>query len=184
MTNEPFLKAIKTAIDALDTTLETIVTRTYTVGLVFQGATRTEQRKNEKKANEIVRGLQQLINDKITAEKMDQTLELIRQEPTWQGTTGAAKIAAYFNDRSNIGQVAYLTMLNAAKGTIDKERKISCFINKLSEEPLSAVEWLVFGRSPYLEWFLQYQLQIAYDYSRNLVHSARRTVDSHLPEEF
>ena len=74
-------------------------------------------------------------------------------------------------------------MLNAAKVTFDKERKIARFIDKLQHESVAAIEWLVFGRSPYLEWYLQYQLRVAYDYSRNLIHSARRTVDNHLPKE-
>jgi len=74
--------ACEKVTSAPEITLETIVTRTYTTGLVFQGATRNERRQNEKKANEIILGLQQLINDKITADKMDQTLELIRSPRT------------------------------------------------------------------------------------------------------
>jgi hypothetical protein len=75
-------------------------------------------------------------------------------------------------------------LLNAAKGAIDREKKIATFINRLQQEPSAAIEWLVFGRSPYLEWTLQHQLYIAYDYSRNLIHSARRTVDNYLPEHY
>ncbi len=166
--------------------LTTQVTRTYTTGLRFEGNNRKDRRNNELQANTIVCELQRQIRKKITEEKVDNTLDIFRQQqqPQLQGTKGAAVLAKEWNDRSNLGQVAYLTLLNAAKGAIDKEKKIATFINRLQQEPSAAIEWLVFGRSPYLEWTLQHQLYIAYDYSRNLIHSARRTVDKFLPEHY
>jgi hypothetical protein len=170
--------------------LEQKIKRTYTIGVRLEGKTRKTRRKNELRANTIIKELQQAIRDKITPAKMDKALALVRQasqasqEYSLSGTKEAAKLAAHFKDRSNLGQVAYLTMLNAAKGTIDRERKIKRFCLFLHEEPTAAVEWLVFGRSPHLEWLLQHQLQVAYDYSRNLIHSARRTVDAFIPTEY
>lgn len=168
--------------EQLQTQLERIVKRTYTIGLRFEGATRKERRQNELRANDIVKGLQEAIGDKITPEKMDETLAIVRQDGNLSGAKGAAKLAAYFRDRSNLGQIAYVTMLAVANGTFDRERKIQQFISFLQEELTAAVEWLVFGRTPYLEWKLQHWLQVAYDYSRNIIHSARRTIDKHLPE--
>jgi len=165
-------------------TLQASVTRTYTMGLRFEGAIRKDRRAKEQHANTIVRDLQKQIGKKITPERMDETLDFVREHKNHSGTKGAAVLAKKFNDRSNLGQVAYLTMLAAAKGTLDREKKLQVFIKRLEEESTAAIEWLVFGRSPYLEWSLQYQLIIAYDYSRNLIHSARRTVDQYLPEEY
>ena len=165
-------------------TLQASVTRTYTMGLRFEGAIRKDRRAKEQHANTIVRDLQKQIGKKITPERMDETLDFVREQKNHSGTKGAAVLAKKFNDRSNLGQVAYLTMLAAAKGTLDREKKLQVFIKHLEEESTAAIEWLVFGRSPYLEWSLQYQLIIAYDYSRNLIHSARRTVDQYLPEEY
>jgi len=165
-------------------TLQASVTRTYTMGLRFEGAIRKDRRAKEQHANTIVRDLQKQIGKKITPERMDETLDFVREQKNHSGTKGAAVLAKKFNDRSNLGQVAYLTMLAAAKGTLDREKKLQVFIKRLEEESTAAIEWLVFGRSPYLEWSLQYQLIIAYDYSRNLIHSARRTVDQYLPEEY
>lgn len=164
--------------------LTTHVTRTYTTGLRFEGNNRKDRRNNELQANTIICELQQQIRNKITEEKVDSTLDIVRHQPQLQGTKGAAVLAKKYKDRSNLGQVAYLTLLNAAKGAIDREKKIATFINRLQQEPSAAIEWLVFGRSPYLEWTLQHQLYIAYDYSRNLIHSARRTVDNYLPEHY
>jgi hypothetical protein len=167
----------------LQTKLKQRVNRTYTIGVRFEGTKRKERRKKELRANKIIKELQQTIREKITPTKMDETLALVRQEKNLSGTKGAAKLAAHFEDRSNLGQTAYLAMLAAANGTLDRERKIRHFCLLLEEKPVAAIEWLVFGRTPYLEWLLQHRLQVAYDYSRNLIHSARRTLDSFLPPE-
>ena len=169
--------------DQLQIQLEQTVKRTYTIGVRFEGSTREQRRQNELRANNIIKGLQQTIGEIITPAKMDEALEFIRQKGKMSGTKGAATLASYFKDRTNLGQVAYVTMLAAANGTLDRERKIRQFIQFLQEDQPAAVEWLVFGRTPYLEWKLQHWLKVAYDYSRNLIHSARRTVDSHLPVE-
>ncbi len=87
--------------EQLQAQLERIVKRTYTIGLRFEGATRKERRQNELRANDIVKGLQEAIMDKITSEKMDETLALVRQDGNLSGVKGAAKLAAYFKDRMN-----------------------------------------------------------------------------------
>ncbi|MFX0183490.1 MAG: hypothetical protein ACFE95_10455 [Candidatus Hodarchaeota archaeon] len=171
-------------IDLLQAKLAQHVTRTYTIGAYFEGTTRKERRQNELQANNIIKDLQQTIGKIITPAKMDEAIKFVRQEGKMSGTKGAAKLAAYFKDRSNLGQVAYVTILAAANGTFDREQKIKHFIKFLQEYHSAAVEWLIFGRTPYLEWKLQHQLKVAYDYSRNLIHSARRTVDNHLPKEY
>jgi hypothetical protein len=52
----------------------------------------------------------------------------------------------------------------------------------LDESPEALVEWFVFGRVPYLEKGLAYHFGLQFDYCRNLVMSARRTLDPLLPE--
>ncbi len=169
--------------DQLQAKLERPVKRTYTIGVRLEGTTRKQRRQNELRANEIIRDLQQTIGQLVTPTKMDETLRFVRQEKFLSGTKGAGKIATYFKDRSNLGQVAYVTLLAAANGILDRERKIQQFSTFLQEDQQAAVEWLIFGRSPYLEWKLQHRLMVAYDYSRNLIHSARRTLDPHLSPE-
>ena len=46
---------------------------------------------------------------------------------------------------------------------------------------VEALSWLVFGRAPYLEQQFSYRIQTKYDFARNLLQSARRTIDKHLP---
>ncbi len=169
--------------DQLQAKLERKVKRTYTIGARFEGTTRVKRRQNELRANDIIRELQQTIGDIITPKKMDEALKFVRQKRKMSGTQGAAKLATHFKDRSNLGQVAYVNMLATANGTLDREQKIQQFCKFLQEDKSAAVEWLVFGRTPYLEWKLQHWLKVAYDYSRNLIHSARRTLDPHLPKE-
>ena len=169
--------------DQLQAKLERRVKRTYTIGARLEGITRKQRRINELRANDIIRELQQTIGNIITPTKMDETIQFVHQEKNMSGTKGAAKLAAYFEDRSNLGQIAFVTMLAAANGTLDRERKIRQFCTFLQEDQPASVEWLVFGRAPYLEWKLQHRLKVAYDYSRNLIHSARRTIDTHLPAE-
>ncbi|MFW9914274.1 MAG: hypothetical protein ACFFGZ_01580 [Candidatus Thorarchaeota archaeon] len=84
--------------------LQTPVLRTYNVGLQFEGSTRETRRQNEAAANQIIWDLQQEVRDKITIERVDQAIELLRSHPKWKGTKGAAHLAKALGDRSNLGQ--------------------------------------------------------------------------------
>ncbi len=161
--------------------LQTPVIRTYQVGLRFEGQTRDVRRQQEVQANQIIRELQHTLHEKITAERAEQAITVLRRHPGWSGTTGAAKLAKVLADRSNIGQAAYLILLNAAKGVIDREQKLQVFLEFLRNDVDALVEWLVFGRTPYLEQRLTYHFGLHFDYCRNLVLSARRTLDPVLP---
>ncbi|MHA2272833.1 MAG: hypothetical protein ACXACI_13285 [Candidatus Hodarchaeales archaeon] len=163
--------------------LETEVTRTYRVGMRFNGVSREERRHQEREANKIIRELQQAIREKITPERLDQTITLLREEPALKGTTGAAYVGAAIKDRSNLGQVTCLTMLNAAKGVLDRERKLETFLDLLENDPVARVEWFVLGRTPYVEQQLARALTVKFDYARNLVLGARRTLDQYLTAE-
>ena len=127
--------------------LEKGVTRTYDVGIRYQGETREKRRINKEKVNEIVSFLQHQAFDKITADKVEKALELVRENPKWSGTHGAAKLAFQLKDRSNIGQASYLALLNACKGTFECEKKYEQFLRLLEEEPREALSWMVMGRS-------------------------------------
>ncbi|MFQ5976928.1 MAG: hypothetical protein ACE5OZ_02205 [Candidatus Heimdallarchaeota archaeon] len=162
--------------------LQAPVLRTYEVGLRFKGSTRETRRQNELTANQIIRELQQEARNKITRARVDQTIELLRAHPEWDGTQGAAHLAKALGDRSNLGQATWLVVLNAAKGVIDRETKLQTFLDRLEESSEALVEWLVFGRVPYLEKGLTYHYRLKFDYCRNLVLSARRTLDPLLPE--
>ncbi|MFQ5976551.1 MAG: hypothetical protein ACE5OZ_00290 [Candidatus Heimdallarchaeota archaeon] len=163
--------------------LQAPVLRTYKVGLRFEGTTRELRRQNELTANQIIRELQQEARNKITTDRVDQAIELVRAHPEWEGTQGAAYLAKALDDRSNLGQATWLIMLNAAKGVIDRETKLQTFVDRLDTSPEAFVEWFVFGRAPYLEKGLAYHYGLQFDYCRNLVLSARRTLDPFLPEE-
>ncbi|MFQ5977215.1 MAG: hypothetical protein ACE5OZ_03660 [Candidatus Heimdallarchaeota archaeon] len=163
--------------------LQTPVLRTYQVGLRFEGSTRETRRQHELTANQIIRELQQEARKKITSERVDQAIELLRSHPEWDGTQGAASLAKALGERSNLGQATWLLVLNAVKGVIDREAKLQTFVERLDEAPEALVEWFVFGRVPYLEKGLMYHYGLKFDYCRNLVLSARRTLDSFLPED-
>ncbi|MFQ5977222.1 MAG: hypothetical protein ACE5OZ_03695 [Candidatus Heimdallarchaeota archaeon] len=162
--------------------LQAPVLRTYQVGLRFEGNTRVARRQNESAANQIIRDLQQELRNKITMERVDQAIDLLRTHPEWDGTKGAAHLAQALGERSNLGQATWLLVLNAAKGVIDREAKLQTFVERLEESPEALVEWFVFGRVPFLEKRLMYHYGLKFDYCRNLVLSARRTLDPHLPE--
>ncbi|MHA2494667.1 MAG: hypothetical protein ACXAEI_04200 [Candidatus Hodarchaeales archaeon] len=162
--------------------LQAPVLRTYQVGLRFEGSRRETRRQNEGTANQIIRELQQEARDKITMGRVDQAIELLRTHPEWDGTKGAAHLAKALDERSNLGQATWLVVLNAAKGVIDREAKLQTFVERLEESPEAFLEWFVLGRVPYLEKGLMYHYGLQFDYCRNLVLSARRTLDSFLPE--
>ncbi|MFQ5979051.1 MAG: hypothetical protein ACE5OZ_13070 [Candidatus Heimdallarchaeota archaeon] len=162
--------------------LQAPVIRTYQVGLRFEGSGRESRRQNELTANQIIRELQQEARNKITKDRIDLAIELLRAHPRWDGTKGAAHLAKAFGERSNLGQATWLVVLNAAKGVIDRESKLQTFLERLMESPEALVEWFVFGRVPYLEKGLTYHYGLKFDYCRNLVLSARRTLDPFLPE--
>ena len=71
--------------------------------------------------------------------------------------------------------------MNKAEGMLAQEQKLQTFLDMLEDYPEEAVCWFLFGRTPFLEKRLQYQLQVKYEYSRNLVLSGRRVLDNYLP---
>ncbi|MFX1512048.1 MAG: hypothetical protein ACFFCQ_05645, partial [Promethearchaeota archaeon] len=159
------------------------VLRTYEVGLRFEGLSCTTRRKNQRRAIQIIKTLQQELWERLTPERVDQALTYIRTNPKVSGTTGAAHLAKLIQDRSNLGQAAWLLLLNAVKGVLDREKKLQLFLDLLVDNPTATVEWFVLGRTPYLEKQLMYRLHVHFDYCRNLILAARRTLDSVLPEE-
>lgn len=164
--------------------LEDTVTRSYRVGIRFEADKRQEKRQLEKRVNNIVLTLQREAFNKLTPETVDQGVNLVREYPNWSGKTGAGYLAKELGDRSNLGQVSYTALLNACKGTFDRETKCESFISLLQEYPHEGISWLSLGRAPYLEKLFQYRIKTGYDYARNLIVSARKTIDQHLPDEY
>ena len=114
---------------------------------------------------------------------MDCALELIHENPRLSGTHGSAILRKAIGDKSNLGESVYLQLLGIVKGVIDREQKLHKFLKLLADNPadVEVLSWLLFGRAPYLEQQFSYRIQTKYDFARNLLQSARRTIDKHLP---
>lgn len=159
------------------------VTRSYKVGIRLQSDDKVTRRINEKIANQRVRDLQEEALTKIKSNNcMDHAIDLAKSRPNLKGTSAASKLGKRLNDRSNLGQSSFLLAFNAAKGYIDREDKLSQFFSFLRQEFEQAIEWLIFGRCPYTENRLAQYLDLNYNYSRNLILSARRVVDTKIVE--
>lgn len=161
-----------------------VVNRSYKVGIRFKAKDRDTRRINEKIANQRVRDLQEEALEKIKSNDcMDYAIDLAKSSSdNLKGTSAASKLGKHLNDRSNLGQSAFLLAFGAAKGHIDREEKVSQFFSFLQEDIEKVIEWLIFGRSPYIEYRLAQYLDVNYNYSRNLILSSRRVVDGKLAE--
>lgn len=160
------------------------VVRTYTVGVRFDGDSPKERQAVESKAFQIVTDLQRQVRAKLTTDRMEEAITQVRKNPFWHGTTGASRLAELFSDRSNLGQISYLYLLNAAKGHLAKEKKLKKFLEFLAETPHALAEWIVLGRCPYLEWRVQRYFDISFDYSRNFILGARHQLETWLPPKY
>ena len=154
----------------------TTVKRAYKVGLRFDG---DNPRETEKQANAIVRRYQEIVIDKIIDQPMvDTAYELLDDNPNLSGVRGARSLAKKVGDGSNIGQVSTIYALSAVKGAIDREEKLEKLFNLFDQYPEEAVSWVIFHRSPFLERLLAGIHNVSYEYCRNLVYSAARTMTS------
>jgi len=162
--------------------LNRTVSRTYRMGIQFNGANAKERRKHEDQAVEIVRGYQQQLYEKLTPEKVKLALFEVKQNPSLSGTKGSAILRKKLGDCTNLGEAAYLPLLESVKGTIVREKKLQKAFDLLKDDPSSALEWYLFGRSPYIEGQLQHYYRHPHKYITDLLIGARRKFDRYLPE--
>ena len=160
---------------------QTLVTRTYQMGVRFEG-TREERRKDEKEANQRIKGLQVQQEDIIRDKKaINAAMVLARTDPNLNAKMGASSISKITRNSRNITQSAYYWLFVAAKGTVDREKKVEDFFNQLLQRPEQAVEWIIFGRSPRMEKYLYKKWEVSRLYVINLINRTRRQIDKYCP---
>ena len=151
------------------------VKRSYKAGMRFSG-NREERREQEKIANKRVMRYQQIVQSKIVEKDMVDHAYNLLETDNKNGIFGAAALAKEIGDRSNIAQVSCNYVISAVNGALDREKKLSYFLELIRQEPRDALSWLLFNRNPYLESVLSKILKVKFDYSRNLILSAGRQV--------
>ena len=153
--------------------------RSYKAGIRFSG-NRKEKREQEKIANNRVKRHQQIVQSKIVNGDMVDKAYNILENDRKSGTFAAAALAKEVGDRSNIAQVSCNYVISAVNGALDREKKISYFLDLIKQEPRDALSWFIFNRNPYLESVLSKILKVKFDYSRNLIFSAGRQVSNNV----
>ncbi len=158
--------------------LDVTVTRDYKVGIRFEGKTRGERRSSELFATAIVNSYQQELYSKITPERVAIAEQILLEQPGLNGTKGVGVLRPLLGDCSNLGEAAYLPLLQAVKGMFMRQEKMSIFLQIAGQQPRNILEWYVFGRSPYAESCLQKRGNISHGYISAMVLGARRNLDS------
>jgi hypothetical protein len=160
--------------------LDEMVTRDYTVGVRFEGKTPVERRSNELYATAIVNGYQQELYSKITPERVAIAEQTLLKRPGLSGTKGVGVLRPLLGDCSNLGEAAYLPLLQAVKSMFARQEKMALFLQIAAKQPRNILEWYIFGRSPYAESCLKNSLELSHGYVSAMVLGARRNLDSHL----
>ena len=160
------------------------VVRNFEVGLQFRGETKEERLKNRFFANEIVQKLQYKAYDLLSPDVVQRADLIVRDHPEAAGTRGTAIIRKNLGKGygSNLSQSSYLQLLAALKNQHQKEKKLKNFLKMLLHHPDQLFEWLLFGRTPYLEKKLQYELYTTHKVVSDMIYSCRRKIDSVIPE--
>ena len=157
------------------------VTRSFKMGVRFQGESLQEKRALEREANQRVKGLQIQQESMIYNNTAREAALNIARNSTRSSKFASQKIAKITKNGSNLGKSAYFLLHAASKAVIEKEKKAIYLIELLQEWNIQACEWIVFGRSPYVEKTLMYRLGNKRIYIINLVSSLRRNIDKYLP---
>ncbi|MHA2363830.1 MAG: hypothetical protein ACXAC7_07715 [Candidatus Hodarchaeales archaeon] len=162
----------------------TPVKRIYQVGLSFKGETPAVRREKERFANNIIRNYQYELFDKLSPERINKAITFLRHNRGLSGTYGTSLLRGELNDCSNLGEAAYLPLLQSVKAMFTHEEHMQTFLKMICHQSDSRFEWLLFGRSPYLERGLQYKLGCTFDHARNLSNETRLKLDKYLPREY
>lgn len=159
------------------------VTRTYTVGLRFQGQDRTERRKNEIRANQILTDLQHEAFDLVEPHWFDVARNVCQDHPDRSGTYLSSHLGKKLHEQSNLGQVSRLQVVQMTQGVLDREDKFRKFLSLLDDHPDEALAWFCLGQSPLLNRLTAQKTKTSIGYARNLLVGGRRTLDTLVPEE-
>jgi hypothetical protein len=159
------------------------VTRSYVVGLRFPGQTAQERRSQELFAAAIVQGYQRELYQKLTPPQVERASQIVKDQPQLTGTTGSAILRRELGDCSNLGEAAYLPLLQTLKGMRDRQDKLQVFLDVLIANPHEFLTWYLYGRAPYGEQQVQRTLHLSHKYVVDLVLGARRALDALLPPE-
>ena len=159
------------------------VTRSYEVGLRFTGKLASERRSQELFAASIVLDYQQEIYHKLSPEKVSQACEIVKQMPELSGTKGSAILRRELGDCSNLGEAAYLPLLQTIKGMFVRQVKLQTFFELIEEKENELLSWFLFGRAPYGEQLLQRKLRCSHKYVADMILGARRSLDKYLTKD-
>ncbi len=153
------------------------------MGVRFYG-TREKRREDEKEANQRIKGLQVQQED-ITQDRkaIRAAMNLAREDPRLDAKFATSRISKITRNSRNITKSAYYWLFVAAKGTVDREKKVTNFFNLMLNQSEQAIEWMIFGRSPRLEKYLMKKWELSRLYIINLINRTRRQLDKYCPSE-
>ena len=153
------------------------------MGVRFEG-TREDRRKDEKEANQRIKGLQVQQEDIAQDRKaIRAAMDLARKDPHLNAKFGTSRISKVTRNSRNITKSAYYWLFVAAKGTVDRENKVAYFFNLMLNQSEQAIEWMIFGRSPRIEKYLMKKWELSRLYIINLINRTRRQLDKYYPPE-
>ena len=84
------------------------------------------------------------------------------------------------NKSPNIAESAFHWVFIGVKGKLDREKKVKYLYDLLLKNPQEAIEWFVWGRSPYIEYLLCKNWNAKRTWIINFLTSTRRQLDSFL----
>lgn len=162
---------------------DTTVKRTYRVALQYPGVTGEAKSILKREVAARVRELCAEVTE-ICLKQVEGATELVMDKKvSGSGTKGAANLASELQDRSNLGQSAYLTLLEAVKGYKELVNKLGQVKSFFSSHPQEWDSFLYFGRSPYAETCLASKWHIKRTYARNMLVGVRNRLDKTLPDD-
>ena len=156
------------------------VTRSYVVGLRFPGKNIVESRSSELFAHNIVLGYQKELYKKLSPDIVSQACDIVQENPRISGTKGSALLRRKLGDCSNLGESAYLPLLQTIKVMFQRQEKLQCFFEILENKPNELLSWFILGRAPYSEQLLQKKLICSHKYVVDMISGARRSLDKFL----
>lgn len=158
------------------------------------------QSKSHPLQKKVMRTYRLAVDNLSLDQRREINLRIKKQEEAQKGlltkSTVTTAIEQYRNDTSqkyftrklckkigrspNIAESAFHWLYIAVKGKVEKEKKVQALLNFWQKNPQQAIEWIIFGRSPYTESSFQKYWKLKRRYIINLLTSSRRQLDSFL----
>ena len=117
------------------------VTKTFGVGLRFDGSSKQARHQQGKKANQVLLYWSKRQQSLLNSENAQHGYEILQEQPELSGVQGTALLAAGLQDRSNIGQSAYLQLLTALKNSFQQEDRFKYALNVFQKHVDEAEQW-------------------------------------------